>query len=175
VNRGKEFDEFYIYQPLLQACCQVIGQPFKLSTMHARNLHSNSQAQELHIDFKPGEERFPLVSFIVMVDEFCDDNGATRFVPGSHKWSAISDKLTADALADYENQTVRACGQAGSMIIFSGSVWHGFSANTTPSPRRSIQGAFIPRNAQAATDFSFRMTSETLARISPLAKYLLAI
>ena len=177
VNRGEaaEFDSLYIYQPLLEACHHVIGQPFKLSSMHARTLHPNIPAQNLHIDFKPDEEKFPLVSFILMVDEFRTDNGATRFVPGSHKWSANPNKLSNDALAEYEKQTQTACGQAGSMIIFNGSVWHGYSANLTSRPRRSIQGAFIPREEQAATDFSSRMRPESLARISLLSKYLLGI
>jgi hypothetical protein len=45
----------------------------------------------------------------------------------------------------------------------------------TDTPRRSIQGAYIPRDAQSAIDFKSRMRSVTLTRISPLAKYLLAI
>ena len=175
VNRGSEFDELYICQHLLKACCQTIGEPFKLSSMHGRTLHPNAWAQGLHIDFKRDEERFPLVSFIWMVDEFCRDNGATQFVPGSHNWSEVPHELTNDQLAEYANQIVTARGPAGSVIIFNGSVLHGHSANTTDAPRRSIQGAFIPRNAQAGTDFSTHMGSETLARIGPLAKYVLAL
>ena len=175
VNRGSEFDELYVCRPLLKACCHIIGQPFKLSSMLARTLHPNAQVQGLHVDFKPDEERFPLVSFIWMVDEFRSDNGATQFVPGSHNWSAIPHELTNDLLAEYENQMATACGQAGSVIIFNGSVLHGHSANTTGRPRRSIQGAFIPRDAQAGTDFSTRMRSETLARIGSLARYVLAM
>ena len=33
VNRGSEFDGIYVYPPLLAACCQIIGGPFKLSGM----------------------------------------------------------------------------------------------------------------------------------------------
>lgn len=175
VNCGAEFDALYICKPLLDASCCLIGQPFKLSSMHARTLYSNSQAQSLHIDFKTNEERFPLVSFILMVDHFRNDNGATRFLPGSHKWSAVPSELSTECLADSENQTVLACGQAGSMIIFNGSIWHGHSANKTGTPRRSLQGAYIPRNAQAGTDFRSSILSETLDRISLLAKYLLAV
>jgi len=175
VNRGAEFDELYICSPLLKACCYSIGQPFKLSSMHGRTLHPNAQSQGLHIDFKRDEERFPLVSFIWMIDEFCNHNGATQFVAGSHNWSAVPHELTNDRLAEYENQIVTACGPAGSVIIFNGSVLHGHSANRTDAPRRSIQGAFIPRDAQAGTDFSTRMRSETLARISSPARYILAI
>jgi hypothetical protein len=38
VNRDADFDELYLYPPILQACCRIIEQPFKLSTMHARTL-----------------------------------------------------------------------------------------------------------------------------------------
>ena len=175
VNRGAEFDELYICQPLLKACCHTIGQSFKLSSMLGRTLRPNAHAKGLHIDFKRNEEIFPLVSFIWMVDEFCRENGATQFVPGSHNWSEVPHELTNDHLAEYGHPTVTACGPAGSVIIFNGSVLHEHSANTTSAPRRSIQGAFIPRSAQAGTDFSTHMSSGTLARISPLAKYVLAI
>src|SRR3954467_8615474 len=32
VNRGAEFDDLYVFPPLLEACCRVIGGPFKLSS-----------------------------------------------------------------------------------------------------------------------------------------------
>ena len=38
VNRGPEFDGFYVYGPLLAACCQIIARPFKLSGMRGRTL-----------------------------------------------------------------------------------------------------------------------------------------
>jgi len=46
VNRGPDFDELYIYRPILGACCRIIGRPFKLSTMLARTVNPNSEAQE---------------------------------------------------------------------------------------------------------------------------------
>lgn len=38
VNRGAEFDGLYLHPPILKACCRVINEPFRLSTMHARTL-----------------------------------------------------------------------------------------------------------------------------------------
>jgi ectoine hydroxylase-related dioxygenase (phytanoyl-CoA dioxygenase family) len=144
VNRRPEFEELSVCRPLLEACRHVIGQPFKLSSMLGRTLHPNAPAQGLHIDFKADEERFPLVSYIWMINEFRSDNGATQFLSGSHNWSEIPLHLTTDYMAEYENQIVKACGRAGSLIIFNGSVLHGHSPNKTNNPRRSIQGAFIP-------------------------------
>lgn len=174
VNRGPEFDELYVYQPVLEACCRIISQPFKLSTMHARTLRPRSQAQALHVDFKRDSDGYPMVGFIFMVDEFRSDNGATRFVPGSHKWDILPDELLNDGRADYEDQ-VLACGPAGSTIVFNGSVWHGHTANLSGKPRRSIQGAYIRREAQSGANLPARMSPETLARIGPLARYLLEI
>jgi len=172
VNRDAVFDELYVYPPVLDACCRVIGRPFKLSTMHARTLNPRSPAQGLHADFPRDDSdlaatAWPMVGFIFMVDAFTPENGATLFVPGSHRW-------TSDVPANHPNQTP-ACGPTGSMIVFNGSAWHGHGANTTDMPRRSLQGAFIRRDATAWLNLPSRMQPETLARISDLAKYLIAL
>src|SRR4030095_105912 len=52
VNRGSEFDELYVYQPVLEACCRIIERPFRLSTMLARTVRPCSPAQALHVDFE---------------------------------------------------------------------------------------------------------------------------
>ena len=67
---------------------------------------------------------------------------------------------------------VPACGPAGSMILYNGSVWHGHGANPTDRPRRSIQGAYIRRTLESSG--TLRTNAETLDRIAPLAQYLLA-
>ncbi len=175
VNRGPEFDGIYIYGPLLAACRQVIGRPFKLSALHARTLEPGAPAQRLHVDVKREADGWPLVGFIVMVDEFTTENGATRFVPGSHLQSNDPDELPTDA-TDSKEALVYACGSVGSIIVFNGSVRHGHLANRSTGRRRSIQGAFIPREAQASTNSHiFRMRPETLRRIGDLAKYILAV
>jgi hypothetical protein len=168
VNRGPEFDGIYLYGPLLAACCRIIGRPFKLSTMLARTLEPGASEQPLHVDVQREADGWPLVGFILMVDEFHAENGATRFVPGSH-W------LACEPTDEACEEQVLACGPAGSIILFNGSVWHGYSANRSAGRRRSIQGAFIPREARAATDHASRIRPETLGRIGDLAKYLLNV
>lgn len=174
VNRGVEFDSLYVYRPILKASHRVIGRPFKLSSMLARTLRPHSPAQPLHVDFKSDAEGWPMVGFILMVDEFRVDNGATRFVPGTHRSPAIPSALMKDPTADYEGQML-ACGAAGSLILYNGSVWHGHTANSSGKPRRSIQGAYIRREVESSVNLPSRMRPETLTRISPLAKYVLAV
>lgn len=174
VNRGSEFDDLYVHQPVLEACCRIIAQPFKLSTMLARTVRPRAPAQALHADFERDIDGWTMVGFIFMVDEFRSDNGATRFILGSHNWSTVPDKLMKDPLADYENQIV-VCGPAGSVIVYNGAVWHGHTANLSDEPRRSIQGAYIRREARSGVNLPARMRPNTLARISPLARYVLAV
>ncbi len=174
VNRGADFDDLYVFPPLLDACCRVIGRPFKLSSLHARTLHPHAPDQGVHVDVRRDSADWPLVGFILMVDEFRPDNGATRFVPGSHRWVDAPDDGGLVRRVD-QNGSVLAYGSARSLLIFNGSTWHGHSVNTSSAPRRSLQGAFIPRDGNAGTDFAGRMLPETRARLSPLARYVLAL
>ena len=174
MNRGPEFDPLYMFPPLLEACCLVIGRPFKLSSLHARTVRPCTPTQDLHVDVQRNSADWPLLGFILMVDEFRTDNGPTRFVPGSHRWSGTPADSISDLRAEHAGQ-VLACGRAGSLLIFNGSAWHGHAANTSSDPRRSIQGAFIPRDGRAGTDFAARMQPETRARLGPLGRQVLAL
>lgn len=174
VNRGAEFDEVYIYRPILEACCRVIGQPFKLSALLGRTLRPRTQAQPLHADYRADADGWPMLGFIFMVDDFRSDNGATRFVPGSHEWTTVPGDVMEDATSNHEREVV-AGGAAGSVILFNGSVWHGHTANRSDAPRRSIQGYFIRRDDESGFNWDGRILPQTRARLSPLAEYLLAV
>jgi ectoine hydroxylase-related dioxygenase (phytanoyl-CoA dioxygenase family) len=174
VNRGPEFDAIYLHPSLLAACCLIIGRPFKLSGTRARTLEPGAPIEALHVDVKYRANGWPIVGFIMMVDAFDTDNGATRFVPGSHLQPREPGELLENLTAAHEEQAL-ACGMAGSMMIFNGSVWHGHTANRSARRRRSIQGHFVPREARASVDHAARVRPEVLQRIGSRAKYVLGI
>lgn len=172
VNRGPTFDPLYIYPPLLAAAARVVGPEFKLSALHARTLHAGAGVLDIHVDVERGSRDWPLLGFILMIDEFSQDNGTTRFLPGSHRWATSPQSAR---LQEHAAQLVSACGVAGSLLVFNGSTWHGQGINTSGRPRRSLQGAFIPREGRASTYFAQRMSSGTRERLGTVAKYVLAI
>jgi ectoine hydroxylase-related dioxygenase (phytanoyl-CoA dioxygenase family) len=124
------------------------------------------------VDVKHGADGWPIVGFIWMIDAFVAENGATRFVPGSHVDPRDPRDVLESAIAPHDEQ-VLACGPAGSLIIFNGSVWHSHTSNTSRGRRRSVQGHFVPREARSSTDHTTRLTQETCSRIGDLAKYVL--
>lgn len=174
VNRGAEFDTVYTCPPAIEAARSSIKGPFRLSAMHARTLHAGAVGQELHVDVPRGSDAWPMVGMILMVDEFRPDNGATRFVPGSHRWPDVPEAVRADGAKAYEGELL-ACGPEGSVMLFHTSTWHGHTANTSGSARRSLQMTYIPRAARPATDFAGRMQTDTLKRLGAVARYLLGL
>ena len=110
-----------------------------------------------------------MLGFIVMIDEFRQENGATLFAPGSHT-AHCSKPAASFRLSD----VVAACGPAGSVIVYNGSVVHGHGPNQTDAPRRSIQGAYIRREAQGF-ELASRMLPDTRNRIGPLAHCLIGL
>ena len=114
---------------LRSVAAQVMQAPPALHYFLSRTLHPGAPAQALHIDCDPGAPS--MLGFIWMLDDFTAENGATQFVAGSHRGA-----FTAPAML--------AIAPAGSLIMYDRSVLHGYTANTTTAPRRSIQGGFNP-------------------------------
>jgi len=112
----------YLHPPVLKACCRVINEPFRLST------RPGLPAQNLDVDVERDAHGWTMVGFLFMVDEFRDDNGATRFVPGSHLWSAVPPEWRQPA--SLARSTERS---------FSDLQWT--PDRSTPGPRRPPSGS----------------------------------
>jgi ectoine hydroxylase-related dioxygenase (phytanoyl-CoA dioxygenase family) len=64
------------------------------------------------------------------MNDFTDENGATRVVPGSNRWD---DKLRLTPV-----DTVPAEMPKGSVLLYLGSLYHGGGENRSSAPRRGI-------------------------------------
>lgn len=116
--------------PLLRAVAtQVMNTPVALRYFLSRTLHPGASPQSLHMDCDPGAPA--LLAFIYTLDDFTPENGATRFIAGSHRNAPAASPTLALA-------------PAGSLIMYDRSILHGYTANTSNADRRSIQGGFDP-------------------------------
>jgi ectoine hydroxylase-related dioxygenase (phytanoyl-CoA dioxygenase family) len=161
-----------VKDPLGVGGMRLLGRPFKLSSLLARTVRPGALAQPIHVDSPADALGWTMVGFILMIDPFHAGNGATRFVPGSHR--ADPDRFSRVGAADCDGQ-VLACAPAGSVVVYNSAVWHGHTANPSAAPRRSIQGAFIRREGRSAADPAAFPSPETLGRVGSLAKYVLGL
>jgi ectoine hydroxylase-related dioxygenase (phytanoyl-CoA dioxygenase family) len=78
-----------------------------------------------------------MVSMILALSEFTEDVGATRVVPGSHRWADFERPATPD-------QAVAAVMPAGSALLYLGKTVHAAGANVTPDLwRHGLHMSFV--------------------------------
>lgn len=128
-HKGEEFIFLLEHPVLWTLMTHVLGPDFLLSSITANIAGPGGPAMVLHPDqgyIPPPWPPYPLVANIMwMLDDFTEANGATRFVPGSHRQAGGRQTEAAVSAA------VPATAPAGSVLCFDGRVLHQTGANTT--------------------------------------------
>ncbi|MGI8927514.1 MAG: phytanoyl-CoA dioxygenase family protein [Tepidiformaceae bacterium] len=131
--RTRAFDDAATH-PLVLGVLDRVLPHCQLSAPQAIQIGPGETAQNLHRDdgvypiARPHGEL--VLNTMWAMDDFTEENGATHVVPGSHRW--VHETPAAG------QRTVRAAMPAGSVMFFSGQVFHGGGANTTERPRLGV-------------------------------------
>jgi ectoine hydroxylase-related dioxygenase (phytanoyl-CoA dioxygenase family) len=132
--KTRAFDQAAIHPLVLEVLDQVLGH-YQLSAPVGISIGPGEQAQILHRDdaVYPLPQPGPPVVVNTMwpLDEFTSDNGATRFITGSHRWAPGRQPAPDD---EVETATLAP----GSVMFYLGSLWHGGGANRTDRPRLGV-------------------------------------
>jgi ectoine hydroxylase-related dioxygenase (phytanoyl-CoA dioxygenase family) len=175
VNKDPVFDVCFTSPRVLAAMAHVLGD-FTLSSLNSRAVLPGQGHQRLHADWgqpvKPGEYR--VCNSIWLIDDFTDDNGATRVVPGSHRSGQSPREAMADPTAAHPDE-VRILGRAGTVVIFNSHLWHGGTRNRTARPRRALHSYFCRRGVKQQLDQPAYLRPATQDRLSPAAQYILGV
>ena len=137
VNKGRIFEDIIQTPEVLDAMEHVLGPRFKLSSLNARSADPFSASdQPLHADSAAisDEAGYWVCNSVWMLDDFTAENGATRMVPGSHRWRRLPPPELFDSYPGQELVT----GPAGTVVIMNAHMWHGGTANRTQAPRRAM-------------------------------------
>lgn len=136
---GVPFTAVPAAEPVRTIAEQVLGEDLLLSSLSAITLAPGQVAQALHSDSQLISLRRPhpclMLNAFWVLSEFTEANGATRFVPSSHK-----NPKPPKFGETYE--TVPAAAPAGSIILFDSQLWHGGGANCTSERRWAISNYY---------------------------------
>ena len=132
--KTRVFDAAATHPLLLGVLDQVLGH-YQLSAPAGICIGPGEKAQVLHRDdtIYPVPEPHPplVVNTMWPLDEFTAENGATRFIPGSHQWEPGRQPSLGDPMEI-------AVVSPGSALFYLGSLWHGGGANQTLRPRLGV-------------------------------------
>ena len=175
VNKDPVFDVCFTHPKILAAMAYVLGD-FTLSSLNARAALPGHGQQRLHADWgvavDPGNYR--VCNSIWLIDDFTQANGPTRVVPGSHRSARLPREVMADPFGPHPGE-VKVLGEAGTVVIFNSHLWHGGTRNATDRPRRALHSYFCRRGLKQQLDQRAHARPETLARLSPAARYILGV
>jgi len=132
--KTRTFDQAAIDPLLIDVLDRVLGH-YQLSAPVGICIGPGEKAQILHRDdsIYPVPEPHPplVVNTMWPLDEFTAENGATRFIPGSHNWEPGRRPTAGDPVET-------AVMSPGSVMFYLGSLWHGGGANQTAAPRLGV-------------------------------------
>jgi ectoine hydroxylase-related dioxygenase (phytanoyl-CoA dioxygenase family) len=132
--KTRMFDQAAVDPLLLGVLDQVLGH-YQLSAPVGICIGPGEKAQVLHRDdsIYPVPEPHPplVVNTMWPLDEFTAENGATRFIPGSHRWEPGRRPAASDPVET-------AVMSPGSVMFYLGSLWHGGGANQTSASRLGV-------------------------------------
>ncbi|MEM7533120.1 MAG: phytanoyl-CoA dioxygenase family protein [Chloroflexota bacterium] len=102
------------------------------------------------------------VNIMWMLNDFTEENGGTRLVPGSH----LSGRRP-DHPEDANVESIAAAGPAGTAMVFDGRIWHGTGANVSDGPRLGVLTTFCGPQFRPQENFTLGTKQAVLDEASP--------
>ncbi len=155
--------------PLVLGVLDEVLEHYQLSGPTAIEIGPGEVAQVLHYDdaIYPLARPHPevVVNTMWALDDFTEANGATRMIPGSHRWT--SEQPSA------RTSTIPMEMAAGSVLFYLGSVWHGGGANRTDRPRLGVALEYAASWVRPQENHVLAVAPSTVRTLAPRLQELL--
>jgi hypothetical protein len=176
-NKSAAFDVCVTHPRFLAAVAYVLKEDFRSLGVHSRPNLPGRGHQALHVDYggppaQPGE--YFNCNSIWMLTDFTEENGATRAVPGSHRWGKHPKDEMEDPTAAHP-QEIKFIGTAGTVVVFNSHVWHGATLNRSTRHRPNVVSFWCRRAhpyRSSSSDWGV-LSPEAYERLSEAARTLL--
>tara|TARA_B110000977_G_scaffold73622_1_gene99635 strand:- start:3627 stop:4427 length:801 start_codon:yes stop_codon:yes gene_type:complete len=145
----------------------LVGDDFIVSNFTANIARPGAQSMHAHSDLGivfPGPWLKPWsMNVLWCLDDVHHDNGATRYLPDSHKITCAKDVPT-DMLDNMQSFNAKA----GSIIIMDGRLWHTSGENVTENEERAIVfGYYSAAFLRPQVNWNVLLAESTQRNLSP--------
>ena len=145
----------------------LVGDNFIVSNFTANIARPGAQSMHAHSDLGivfPGPWLKPWsMNVLWCLDDVHHDNGATRYLPDSHKITCAKDVPT-DMLDNMQSFNAKA----GSIIIMDGRLWHTSGENVTENEERAIVfGYYSAAFLRPQVNWNVLLAESTQRNLSP--------
>jgi ectoine hydroxylase-related dioxygenase (phytanoyl-CoA dioxygenase family) len=135
LSRDPVFEDLAFHPTAIAYVKAVLGWPALLGNISANITGPGGGEMVLHADQifvpEPWAVEPQGLNVAWCLDDFTEANGATRFVPGSHRLNR------APRAEDAASETVPMVAPAGSAVVFESRVWHKTGHNRTAAEQRA--------------------------------------
>ncbi len=130
------FQQIPVHARVLPVVEGVLDAECLISSLSSIHIQPGETAQPIHTDDQVIGLQRPHKAVVCnsmwALTDFTPENGATRVVPGSHRW-----RETPEYGRDYPSAEAVSM-PAGSVLIWHGGLWHGGGSNQTDQSRIGI-------------------------------------
>ena len=166
LNRGRIFEEAVMAEKPLALATYLLGESCQLSSMGGHVRAQGDAPQVMHVDIPFVPEPLPgfhhTCNTMWCTDDFTLEGGGTLVVPGSHK--NCSHPLTGRTA---RNMAIPVEAPKGSVIVFTGHLWHCAGARTTPGVRVGVTNYFSRMYARPQEPLNELVSDEIVDRNPP--------
>ena len=161
------FRDLIAHPTAVEMVRSLLGREFLISNFTANIARPGSKSMALHSDQslvvpEPWVQPWAL-NVIWCLTDVTFDNGATLFIPGSHRW-----QTRADVPADANRRLQPFEAKAGSIIVMEGRIWHTSGANITADRDRALLFGYYTRPfLRQQVNWNAALSAETQASLSP--------
>jgi fumagillin biosynthesis dioxygenase len=167
LERDAIFRELILHPTAIDFVTALMTDDFLISNFTANIALPGSRSMELHSDLgivMPEPWFHPWsVNVIWCLDDVDEENGATRYIPGSHRFRSASE-VPENAV----QKTVPFEAPAGSIVVMDGRVWHTSGANVSQARERALLFGYYSRSfIRQQQNWNASLSPETLEALSP--------
>jgi ectoine hydroxylase-related dioxygenase (phytanoyl-CoA dioxygenase family) len=164
------FADLVIHSRVLALLDRTLLSNYLLSAALAIHLEPGETAQTLHYDdafFRLPRPRPAFgLSAIWAIDDFTAENGATEVLPGSHRWGG-------EVPDEDDPRIAPVVMPAGSVVVFSATLWHRGGANRSDAPRLAITPQYCEGWCRQQENMALSVPLEVAAELPRRAQELL--